>query len=255
MFKNIVFIILTISFFKTSSAQTVSPSLKEESDIYEKIYDAPLILDETQPTPLHELYNTKPLLVVLIFTRCTGVCNPFLLRLKESLQFKAKKDSFNVLVISFDPRDSIKDMNLLARRFALEDNNQWIFAVTDSISKLNQSISFYPVWDSIRNQYDHDALLVGVNNEGYITKKLIGMRGGHDLDLLIASVNNVFSPTYRLPNKNVLFSCFNYDPKTGKNKLGLGLLFIALPAILTVLILIVIGFSVRSKASELEESS
>lgn len=249
MLKNIILTLLSISFCSFLNAQTTSSSAKEESNIYEKIYDAPLAIVGEQQISFQELYARKPLLLALVFTRCSGVCNPFLLQLKESIQLRIKDSSFNVLVLSFDPRDSIRDMEMLAQRFQVEDDSQWVFGVTDSISELNQSISFYPVWDSLSNQYDHDALLVGINREGYITKKLIGIRQGHDLDLLIASVNNIFSPTYRLPNKNMLFSCFNYDPKTGENKLGLGLLFIALPAVLTVLLLISISYMVRQKVS------
>ncbi len=77
-----------------------------------------------------------------------------------------------------------------------------------------------------------------VNRGGNITKKLLGIRQVGDLNLMIDSVNNVFSPTYRLPTENTLFSCFNYDPKTGKNTIGFGFFFIALPAILTVLLLV-----------------
>lgn len=255
MFKNIILAILTISFCTITNAQTIPSVAKEESNIYEKIYDAPLNLAGKRQMMLSELYSRKPLLLAMIFTRCTGVCNPFLLELKGNLQLSVKDNSYNVLVLSFDPRDSIKEMNLLAQKFDIEKDKQWIFAVTDSITKLNQSISFDPVWDSIRNQYDHDALLIGINSEGYITKKLVGLRSGHDLDLLVASVNNIYSPTYRLPNKNLLFSCFNYDPKTGKNKLGLGLLFIALPVVLTVLLLISISYFVRRKAPDIEETS
>ena len=244
MFKNIVLTFIAIGFWNIANAQTTA-AFKEETNIYEKIYDAPLEIVGEQPIALHELYSQKPLLLALIFTRCSGVCDPFLLQLKENLQLKEKGRGFNVLVLSFDPRDSIADMQLLAQRYALENNEQWLFGVTDDIEALNKTIDFHPIWDSESNQYDHDALLVGINSEGYITKKLIGIRQGHDLDLLIAGVNNIFSPTYRVPNKNMLFSCFNYDPKTGKNKLGLGLLFIALPAVLTVLLLLSINFYVR----------
>ena len=243
MFRNIVLTIIATSFWVVTYAQT--SAFKEESNIYKKVYNAPLKIVGKESLELHELYSQKPLILALVFTRCSGVCNPFLLQLKENIQFKKRERDFNVLVLSFDPRDNIEDLQSLAQRYDLEINEQWLFATTDSIKALNESIGFYPVWDSITNQYDHDALLVGINNEGYITKKLIGIREGHDLDLLIDSVNNVFSPTYQLPNKNMLFSCFNYDPKTGKNKFGLGLLFIALPAILTVLLLLSINFMVR----------
>jgi hypothetical protein len=137
-------------------------------------------------------------------------------------------------------------MDFLAKKFGLNNDNQWTFAVTDNIENLNKSVGFDPVWDSVQNQYDHDALLVGINKEGYITKKLIGLRDEHELELLINSINNVFAPTYRLPNQNQLFSCFNYNPKTGKNTPGLGLLFIALPAVITLLMLFSISYIVRS---------
>ena len=247
MFKSIVFTLITIFLSLIANAQTASTGMEEETNIYEKIFAAPLYVNEKQPMTFDELYHQKPLLVALIFTRCSGICSPFLLQLKDNLQLKADDKSFNILVISFDPRDNLEDMNNMARRFGLENDPQWIFAVTDSIGQLNQSIGFHPIWDSATNQYDHDALLVGINREGYITKKLIGMRTKHDIDLIIASVNNIFAPTYRLPNKNSLLFCFNYDPITGKNTPGLGLLFIALPAVLTILLLVSISYIVRKR--------
>lgn len=246
MYKYFVFTILTLSFWALTQAQTTA-AYKEETNIYKKIYNAPLKISEEESLALHQLCSQKPLLLALIFTRCTGVCNPFVLQLKENLQFREKGKDFNVLVLSFDPRDSLEDMQLLAQRYGLENDDQWLFGTTDAIDDLNESIGFLPVWDSVRKQYDHDAILVGINNEGYITKKLIGIRQRHDLDLLIASVNNIFSPTYRIPNKNILFSCFNYDPTTGKNKLGFGLLLIALPAVLTLLLLFSISLFVRKQ--------
>lgn len=251
MFKNsFLTTIIILSFVLVVNGQfTISTLMKEETNIYEKIYDAPLNIAGEQQVSFNERFAGKPLLLALVYTRCTGVCNPFLLQLSENLQFKG--NSFNVLVLSFDPSDSANDMALMATRFGLENNKQWLFGTTSHIEELNQSIGFTPVWDSLRNQYDHDALLVGINSEGYITKKLIGIRQGHDLDLLIASVNNIFSPTYRLPNKNALFSCFNYDPVTGNNYPGLGLLFIALPAVLTVILLVSISYFVRTKPNKM----
>lgn len=251
MFKGIVLTIIAVWFTLIVNAQTASTGMEEETNIYEKIFDAPLHLSGEQQMTFTALYQQKPILVALIFTRCSGICSPFLLELKDNLQQTDDK-SFNILVISFDPRDNLEDMNNMAQKFGLENDPQWIFAVTDSIEQLNQSIGFYSIWDNETGQFDHDALLVGVNTEGYITKKLIGIRKKHDLDLLISSVNNVFSPTYRLPNKNSLFSCFNYDPKTGKNTPGLGLLFIALPAVLTVLMLVSISYFVRNKSQRMD---
>lgn len=246
MFKYFVLTILATTFWGITVGQTEA-AFKEETHIYEKIYNAPIKIDGEQLLELHQISAKKPLFLALIFTRCTGVCNPFIMQLKENLQLRKEVENFQVLVLSFDPRDSLKDMQRLAQRYDLENSEQWLFGTTDEIDLLNESIGFSPTWDPVRQQFDHDALLVGINTEGYITKKLIGIRQRQDLDLLIASVNNVFSPTYRIPNKNMLFSCFNYDPITGKNKFGLGMLFIALPAVLTVVLLITLSLLVRRK--------
>jgi len=256
MSKNIVFLLfLIIGFCNFAEAQITSNALKEETNIYEKVFDVPLQLVDQQSASFDELYAQRPVILALIFTRCTGICNPFLVKLKENLQFKTQENPFQVLVVSFDPRDSVSDMQQLAKNLGLEENKQWTFAITNSISELNQSVGFDPVWDSLRQQFDHDALLVGINKEGYITKKLIGLREKGDLELLIGSVNNIFSPTYRLPNQNSLFSCFNYDPVTGKNKPGLGLIFLALPAVLTTILLISISYSVRRRRQKREQLS
>ncbi len=249
MFKHFIYAIVTLSFFfcRLAVAQTASTGFEEETNIYEKIYDANLNFNKTNNQSLVGLCARKPVLLALIFTRCSGICNPFLVQLKENLQFKTDTGQFSVLVLSFDPRDTREDMLRLSEGLHLENNKQWLFATTTDIEKLNLSVGFNPLWDSVRSQYDHDALLVGINKEGYITKKLIGIRNKTDLELLIRNVNDVFSPSYRLPGKNTLFSCFNYNPETGKNTPGLGLLFLTLPAVITVLLLLVISYFVKQK--------
>jgi cytochrome oxidase Cu insertion factor (SCO1/SenC/PrrC family) len=249
MFKRIVisFIIGGFTFCTAAFSQASQVDLKEEANIYDKVLDASLITSQEIKLPLSQLYKEKPVLLALIFTRCAGICNPFLFQLKENLQFKINAGEFTVLVLSFDPRDTREDMLLLSEGLNLDNNEQWIFATTTDIEELNQSVGFNPVWDNARAQYDHDALLVGINKEGYITKKLIGLRNSQDLRLLISSVNDIFSPSYRLPNNNQLFSCFNYNPQTGKNTPGLGMLILALPAIITLLLVVGISYSARQK--------
>ncbi|MBS1666790.1 MAG: SCO family protein [Bacteroidetes bacterium] len=249
MCKNHVFAYLTVIGLLCSvdvMGQADVSGWKEEGHIYAKVYDAALRGNKLGNTTLYQIVHQNPTILALVFTRCTGICSPFLMQLKEKLESERDNKKFNIVVISFDPRDTKKDMYLYAKNFGLDDDKRWVFAVTDSIQHLSQSIGFDPVWDSTRQQYDHEAILVGINTEGYITKKLLGLRSEHELALLIGSINNIFSPSYRIPNKNLLFSCFNYNAKTGKNMPGLGLVFIALPAIITLLILLSISYFVRS---------
>lgn len=244
MLRCIIFILIAGLSIDTQ-AQHNPAALGEEKNIFEKIYNAPIkMIGERQAGSISELHHNKPLLIAFVFTRCIGVCNPFLLNLKENLDLAHPDKNYHVLVVSFDGHDDMEAMHQLAKRFKLENDPGWTFAVTDSIKQLNKSVGFIPVWNDDTNQFDHEALLVGINKEGYITKKLIGIRSQHDLDLIVNSINNVFTPSYRLPTESNLFSCFNYDPVTGKNTLGTGLLFIALPAIITmaiILYLVLIG--------------
>lgn len=249
MFKYIiVFLTIGSSFFCTSAFGQESPAdWKEEANIYNKVFDASITTSNDVSFSLSQLYVKKPLLLALIFTRCSGICNPFLVQLKENLQSKMSNENFEVLVVSFDPRDTKEDMSLLSKNLGIENNEQWLFATTEEIEKLIQSVGFNPVWDSTQNQFDHDAMLVGINKEGYITKKLIGIRDRQALGLLISSVNDVFSPSYRLPGSSQLFSCFNYNPKTGKNTPGWGLLFLALPAFIALSLVLGINYAARNR--------
>ncbi len=250
MFRHLVLALLILAYGHPLRATGTDNAWREELNVYQKIYDAPLQLIHGQQSSIRKLANEKPLIIALVFTRCTGVCSPLLLRLKDYLTLQPARGKFRVLVLSFDPRDGQQDLQHMAALFHLNNRPGWLFGINSEIAATNQSIGFAPRWDSSRAQFDHEALLVGVNNQGFITRKLIGLRSDHDLRFLVASIENTFTPTYRMPGKDAMFSCFNYDPLTGKNKPGLGLLFIALPALLSFSLLVGIRLAVRRKNVE-----
>lgn len=233
MYKGILFLIISISWFNSAFADPETGyNLSEEQNLYAKIADVPLN-STAGNIQLSEIYKESPVVIAFIFTRCTGICNPFLLRFSENMQELNSNKNFKILVVSFDSTDSLSDMENLAYRFGLKDNDQWIFATTPQISTLNASVGFNPVWDSIRQQFDHDALLAGIDKNGLITKKLVGMRNKRSLTAMIRTINDEFTLSYPLPRKNMLFSCFSYDPITGKQTPSIGLFIMILPAILT----------------------
>ena len=125
-------------------------------------------------------------------------------------------------------------MRKLSERYSLQNDHQWIFTTADQIDSLNQSIDFHPIWDSVRQQFDHEALLVGINMNGYITKKLVGMRDDRALLSVIKDINNEFILSYPQPGSEASISCFEYDPTTGERKFSYGFLFMIFPAVVTV---------------------
>lgn len=222
-------------------------NFSEESKLYTKIADIKLNTTRGE-VMLSDLYVKSPVILTLIFTRCVGICSPFLNSLSEDMDNLNAKENYKVLVISFDPLDEVSDMERMAKRYEREDDPQWVFAVTDNIAELNESIGFYPVWDSTRQQFDHDALLVGINGNGYIVRKLTGIRGPDALMGVIREINNEFVLSYPLPRENMIFSCFTYDPATGKKKPSLGLLILVLPGILTLLMIALLSLKKQQQS-------
>ncbi len=163
-----------------------------------------------------------------------------ILNLYENINHLQSDKNFRVLVLSFDSMDNIKDMCRFATRYGLENNKQWIFATTSQIKELNTSIGFNPIWDASKKQFNHEALFVGINKDGYITKKVVGIRSYTVLSDMIKEINNEFVISYPLPKINMLFSCFDYNPITGKKKPSWGLLILLLPFIITCILLILL---------------
>lgn len=233
------YIMLLVFIVSAPSLMAQKNVFSEEKNIYDQIADIKLTTLSGQKS-LSEIYGASPVLLALVFTRCTGVCNPFILRLYEDLKILRTDDKYTVLVMSFDPRDNIDDMKHFARRYGLQDNDQWIFGVTNQIAKMNNLIAFYPQWDEAKQQFDHEALLTGINREGYIIKKLTGIRHQADLALMLKEINGRFIPSYPLPTANTSFSCFTYNPTTGENTPSVGLIVLMSPLFITLLIVFIV---------------
>jgi len=74
----------------------------------------------------------EPVLLALVFTRCAGVCSPFLAslaRAQDSLGGGGRP--YRTLVLSFDPRDTLGDMEEMAGRLGLRDRADWTFAAAE----------------------------------------------------------------------------------------------------------------------------
>lgn len=225
---SVIFLLsLSMSFVH---AQTSKYNFSEEENIYDKVPDVRLTTEQGTFL-LSDIYSQSPVILAMVFTRCTGICTPFIYQLKQNIEMLQPKEKFKIIVVSFDPLDSAANMQELSRRYKLQDDPNWIFAVNQDIDTLNSVSKFVPIWDEATQQYEHEALLVGVNTNGYITKKLLGLRDKIALKSVIKEINNDLVLAYPLPGTETIFSCFRYDPATGKRKPSYGLLFLLSPAV------------------------
>lgn len=187
-----------------------------------------------KPTRLSTIYQKSPVILIQVFSRCTGVCSPSLMSLKENLASLVASGGYTVIVVSFDPRDTQSDLREFARMLSVENEPGWLFATTKQIDALNASIGFHVQWDEARQQYDHDAMLTGINRQGIIKKKLIGLRDPRAIEEMIREINDGFIASYALPDERKIFSCFRYDSTGSHNRLGTGFLVMLIPAVLTI---------------------
>lgn len=222
------------SFFSIAQESRIN---LEESNLYTKIADVEITDFEGKSSYLSDIYKKSPLLIAPVFSKCAGICSPFLKNLSDNVTGFKEGQNFKILVISFDPKDKVSDMQLLAKRYDKLKDKQWIFATTSQIDSLNVSMGFKPIWNANKQQFEHEALLVGVNDNGFITRKLIGLRDAKTTLSLISELNDGFVMSYPLPRENMLFSCFTYNPATGKTSFSIGFLLMLLPAILTLLLI------------------
>jgi len=177
------------------------------------------------------------MLLALVFTRCAGVCSPFLSSLNAAeTTVGGSGTDYGTVVLSFDPRDTPEDMARLADRLGLQARPGWTFGVASGpgVERLAGAVGFWFQRDEVTGQFDHPALLVAVDRGRVVRLMVGGAVEPPRLFEVVRELRGEFVAAYPLPGR-VLFRCFQYDPRSGRFALGWGFLLLALPAAVTLL--------------------
>jgi protein SCO1/2 len=196
--------------------------------------DIPLTTATGARVTLSQIANGRPLLLAFVFTRCAGVCSPFLTSWRSAERALGEKRTYLRLVLSFDPRDTATDMSTLAYHHALADNDDWTFAVGDpkEVRRLADATGFWWTWDESRQQFDHSVMLAGIR-DGRLVRLLVGGSiTSVRLDELVREVSGEFVRSYPLPGR-VSFRCVRYDAATGRTTLDWGFALLLIPVVAT----------------------
>jgi protein SCO1 len=183
---------------------------------------------------LSQIAQGKPLVLAFVFTRCGGVCSPFLTSWRSADRALGENRTYLRLVLSFDPRDTSADMSTLAHHHALDENDDWTFAVGDpkDVRSLADATGFWWTWDEGRQQFDHSAMLAGLR-DGRLVRLLVGgSMTSARLDELVREVSGEFVRSYPLPGR-VPFRCVRYDAATGRTTLDWGFALLLIPIVAT----------------------
>ena len=193
----------------------------DESRLFgRKVPDVGLRYADGSSGRLSELWAERPVFVTLVFSRCAGICSPYLGLLKQTVeQVGSSGESYQMVVISFDGRDRPEDMMALAKHHGLEADRGWTFAAPASqeeLTELCQSFDFDFRWDDERQQYNHPAITVALSG-GKFARLSVGeeISPGRFKEML-SDARGEFVPIYPAPGRRgALFRCFDYDPVRG----------------------------------------
>lgn len=245
-------ILLLLSLSPLTNGQTALTPQDVEVGITEHL-DAYLpmdimLIDENGNTTYLEKLIDKPTIINLVYFRCPGICSPLMEGLAEvmgKVDLELGKD-YQVLTISFDPRESIElarrkksnYLNLMSQPGAAQIH--WKFFVSDSvnIARLTDAIGFR--YKRTGNDFLHSATIVIVSPDGKITRYL---NGTFFLPFEITMAITEASEGISAPTVNrILQFCFPYDPVGQKYVMSMtrvGFIVIMFTAVVVVAILTV----------------
>jgi protein SCO1/2 len=231
--KGTAALLLSTCVIASLHAQSADPRdtpPSEERLLNTVVPDIPLTTAAGAHVTLSQIAAGKPLLLAFVFTRCAGVCSPFLTSWRSADRALAPKREYSRLVLSFDPRDTATDMSTFARHHALDGNDNWTFAIGDptDVRRLADATGFWWTWDENRQQFDHSAMLAGIRNGRLVRLLVGGSITSVRLNELVREVSGEFVRSYPLPGR-VPFRCVRYDAATGRTTLDWGFALLLIP--------------------------
>lgn len=203
----------------------------------------------------------KPLILSLVYFHCPLLCPEVLHGLTTALplvKFGLGKD-YNVVTVSFDPKDTPKD--------ALEAKNEqlhnlgnpaaeasWHFLTGDqaSIQALTNAVGFHYRYDPKSGQFYHATAIMMLTPEGKVSKYFYGVDyNPTDLRLGLVQASNHQIGTVV---DAVLLLCCQYNPTTGKYDFFVSRL-LAVAGVVTILVLgSILFFLFRSGRKPVEDT-
>lgn len=211
------------------SPANTTPSILEnvglDQHLNQKIpLDLNFVDENGQPVQLRQYFGEKPVIITMVYYTCPMLCSQVLTGLTGTLVsisgFNVGRE-FNVLTVSFDPRDTPQAaMDNKARylkryrRAGSEEGWHFLTGKQEQIQALAAALGFRYVWDEQNQQFAHASGIMLLTPDGRIAQYYYGIEyTPRDLRLGIveASKGKVGTIVDQL-----LLYCYHYDPTQGK---------------------------------------
>jgi protein SCO1 len=177
-----------------------------------------------QPVQLKQYFGSKPVILSLVYYQCPMLCSQVLNGLSGALngvvRFNVGRD-FNVVTVSFDPRDTAANAAESKKRYMQRyrrpgSQEGWHFLTgkQEQITALAQSVGFRYAWDPQIQQFAHASGIMLLTPDGRVAQYYYGIEyAPRDLQmgLIEASQGKIGNLV-----DQVLLYCYHYDPAKGK---------------------------------------
>jgi protein SCO1 len=176
-----------------------------------------------KPVSLGDYFGKKPTILNLVYYQCPMLCGEVLSGLESALRVLKFNvgDEFDVLTVSFDPRETpamaaAKKAEFLKRYGRPGAASGWHFLTgsQSSIDALTQAAGFQYEYDERTRQFAHATAIMILTPEGKIAQYYYGVEFAPKdlrLGLVQASQNKIGTVV-----DEVLLYCYHYDPDKGK---------------------------------------
>jgi len=212
----------------TEPAADIRPPALREVGIDQRLgeslpLDAPFRDDHGQSVTLGDFFGRKPVVLVMTYFECPMLCTLVLNGLTKTLKtmnFEPGKE-FDVVVVSFDPRDTPelaakKKATYVAEYGRVVTADGWHFLTGDqaAIARVATAVGFRYKWVPEEKQFAHAAAIMVATPEGRMSRYFYGVDyAGRDLRLgLIEAADHKIGSAVDV----LLLFCYRYDPATGK---------------------------------------
>jgi protein SCO1/2 len=170
-----------------------------------------------------EFFGARPVVMVFAYFECPMLCTQVVNGLASALAVTSLQPGrdFEVVVVSFDPRDT--PASAAAKKAAFLDRYRhdaaagaahFLTGEQASIERLTRAAGFRYVWDKDTQQFAHPSGIIVLTPDGRLARYLFGIEyGPRDLRFGIVEASNgkVGNPADAL-----LLYCYHYDPMTGR---------------------------------------
>ncbi len=181
-----------------------------------------LVLTDESGTavPLHRFFHGVPVLLVLDYLHCPGLCGLVLGNLAQSLgkASLAPGRDVEILAVSFDPHETPADAARAKAEYEARFGTaaRWHFLTGSkaAIAGLTNSVGFRYRFDPAIGQFAHPSGLTVLTATGTVSRYLLGVEA-QPLALRLA-VTEAGEGAVAAPAAHLLLLCFSYDPRTGR---------------------------------------